>query len=162
MITDYIRKSYTGLRRTGVPAQHAFGIARAAQDIRTFEAEHVTYLSSGAAQVDLGDGWVYTVDADWDQHADPADADCYSAEDVAAFERDDWFFALIKVTATRGKVSETTYLGGVEVGHYWSRHTLLDAEQQALSAARDYDLFGEARTLAEAVPTCSHCGHPTD
>lgn len=162
MITDYIHKSYRTLRAQGIPARTAHEIATIAQDVRTFEAEHVTYLSSGPARVDLGDGWTYEVDAEHDGDAQPDDNGVFEEDVLAAWDNDEWRYVTVKVTATSpdGKVSESTYLGGVEVGAYWQATTLLDDEQEVIRTARDYDLFAEARGFAEAVPTCGACGHP--
>ena len=81
-----------------------------------------TYEDTTDGRVDTTfeqDGWTLTVFTQQDHDSSPRDADCYTAEQVAAFDRDDWYFVGVIVKASRhGIVLGEASLWGIESGYF--------------------------------------------
>lgn len=59
-----------------------------------------------------------------DDDTTPMDADCYDADDIAAWRAGDWQYVVVTVTAVDDAVSS---MGGVEYGHIAGRTIDTDA-----------------------------------
>lgn len=101
--------------------------------VRDFEASRALVWAYGtehwpADSDDLVDAWTldrdghtYLVELRFDDSVrSPEDeGDCYSAEDVEAWRRDEWHFGYLRVSR-QGEAGEgVAYLGGIEYGDYW-------------------------------------------
>jgi hypothetical protein len=82
-----------------------------------------------------------------DDDGDPREYECYSPDDVEAWQADEWSYSLIEATVTLpdGREGIAT-LGGVETGAYWG----VSLEAAILHTVAS--LISEALTDAENVP----------
>lgn len=59
----------------------------------------------------------------------PEDSECYSAEDIAAWENDDWHFVSavvrVRLSSGHGDILASSYMGGMEYGD-WTDGKFLD------------------------------------
>lgn len=67
------------------------------------------------------DGFTLTAYAVYDTYATPYDADCYDAADVAAWRRDEWYYAGVVVVAAREGIElGSASIWGMDTGDYWA------------------------------------------
>lgn len=155
MDESFIRE-YRALRReTGYPANVCHGVVKNATRVRQWERDHVEFPTwEGGWQVHpitgMDDGLHYTVRilVDTDAGRPEDNGDCYDDDDVKAWERDEWHYHVVTVECAdprSGADGEDT-LGGIDAGSYWTSVTLLDTDQQVLSAVLDYGMLGNARS----------------
>jgi hypothetical protein len=146
-------RDYRALRRNGATADHAHAMAKRAETVRAFIAEHVgeeTYTSKGTSYPVTLDGWTFRVTFEQDDIGRPEEnGDCYDAEDIDAWERDRWTYYYVGVETVTPNASGSAGLGGVVAGDYWEPGCRLDTEGQLWADLLDHDLLGEAREQAE-------------
>lgn len=109
-------------------------------------------------KVSLPAGAVATVRTPDDDSRRPDDngEDCYDADDVAAWERNEWIYAgtVVTVTLADGREGEAS-IWGTEVGPYWPGtdrsqiwHNVPDLVAEALAEALEQTLSWEERATA--------------
>lgn len=69
-------------------------------------------------------GRTVTLTVEPDDDTTPMDADCYDADDIAAWRADDWRYVVVTVEGPDGA---TASLGGVEYGQIAGRYIDTDA-----------------------------------
>lgn len=152
---DSAASIYRANRAKGFTAGYALAIARhitgVLQALQGFTVEfvfsenvHALYTrEDGNAGVSL----TYELWRDYDNT--PEDAECYDAEDIAAWKKDEWHYYGVTVTATLGRFSVQEILGGIDAGDYWeSAANPLDTEAQIMAVALEYY---PVRAMIEAV-----------
>jgi hypothetical protein len=111
----------------------------------------------------LPDGWTVKAEMSADEWAThPRDEyDCYDEDDLAAYDRGDWWFAIVVVIVAdaAGRTWGASSIGGVEAGTLAG--TFLDPlsdEPGEYSPIREHDLIGEA--LRDALKSLEAFGDP--
>lgn len=130
-------RDYRRLRaESGYGAREAFVTVRNAREVTQSVAElnaDETYDSRGSrVSTFVRDGWTFRVTFEHDPWMTrPEDeGECYSVEDVEAFNADRWHYYSVVVQASNGAAEGIDGLGMVEAGDYFERNGLLDTEGQ--------------------------------
>lgn len=100
------------------------------------------------------DGFTLTLRTEHDQDATPWEADCYTAEDRAAWRNDEWEYVTVIVEAERGGVIlGTGAVGAVEHGMRLDDGSYTDANDITNGSTSYYlpDLTAEAIANARAT-----------
>ena len=148
-MTDTRRTSavsiYRANRALGRTAQYALVAARyitaVLQALQGLTAEFIysERLQARYTFEDENAGVTVTYEIWRDTDSTPEDAECYDPEDIAAWNKDEWHYYGVTVTATMGTFEAEESLGGIDAGDYWeSPANPLDTEQQVMSAALDH------------------------
>lgn len=119
-------------------ARHITGLLQALQ-VFTLELIWSERVQALYTWEDTNAGVSLTYELWRDYDVSPEDAECYDAEDIAAWKNDDWHYYGVTVTATLGRFSVQEILGGIDAGDYWeSAANPLDTEEQIMSTALEY------------------------